>query len=89
MRSYFKLTDLVTLADGFLKFVKDPKQKDYDHVIPKLDSAIKRVNQILALYPKPNANFVPLFPQSMDLRDVLLEKIDINNQRKLNALKIV
>ena len=67
MRPDFKLQELVTLAEGFLKFIRDPKQKDYDHVIPKLEATIKRVGQIMAVYPKPNDNFLPLFPQSMDL----------------------
>ena len=88
MRHYFKLPELVTLAEGFLKFIKDPKQKDYDHVILKLDATIQRVGQIMAVYPKPNDNFLPLFPQSMDLHHILLEIIDISNQKELNMLKI-
>ena len=42
----------------------------------------------MAVYPKANDNFLPLFPQSMDLRHILLEIIDISNQKKLNMLKI-
>ena len=72
------------LAEGFLKIIKDPTQKDYDHVIPRLDDAIKRVNQIPAIYSKPIDNYTPLFPQSIDLHHILLEIIDISNQVELN-----
>ena len=52
MCPYFKLPELVTLAEEFLKFIEDPQQKDYEHITPKLDDAIKRVNQIMTIYPK-------------------------------------
>ena len=76
MRPYYKL--LVSLAEGFLKFIKDPTSKDYDHIIPKLDDAIIRVNQILVIYPKPNDNYVVMFPQSIELHRILLEIIDVS-----------
>ena len=86
MSSYFKLPELVTLAEGFLKFVKDPKQSYYEHVIRKLEDAIIRVNHILTIYPKPNDNFAFLFPQSIELHYVFLEITDISNQREINML---
>ena len=58
------------------------------YVVLRLDPAIKRVGQIIAVYPKPNDNFLPMFPQSMDLHHILLEIIDISNQKELNMLKI-
>ena len=47
MRTYFKPPELLTLAEGFLKLIRDPKLKDYDHVIPRFDAAIKSVGQII------------------------------------------
>ena len=42
----------------------------------------------MAVYPKPNDDFLPLFPQSIVLHHILLEIIDIINQKELNMLKI-
>ena len=86
MRPYYNLLGLVSLSEGFLKFLKDPQQKDYDHLIPKLDDAIKRVNQIPVIYPKPNDNYVVMFPQCVDLHRILLEIIDISSRIELNKL---
>ena len=77
MRPYYKLLALVSLAEGFLKFIKDPTNKNYDHIIPKLDDEIKRENQIFVIYPKPNDNYVVMFPQSIELHHILLEIIDV------------
>ena len=41
MRPYYKLLELVSLAEAFFKFIRDPTSKDYDHIIPKLDDALK------------------------------------------------
>ena len=84
MHPYYKLIELVSLAEEFLKFIKDPTGKDYDHIIPKLDDAIKRVNQILVIYPKPNDNYVVMFPQSIELHHILLKIIDVNTRIELN-----
>ena len=87
MCPYYKLLELVSLAEGFLKFIKDPTSTDYDLIIPKLDDAIKRVNQILLIYPKPNDNYIIMFPQSIELHHILLKIIDVSTQIELNKLK--
>ena len=87
MRPYYKLLELVDLGSGFLKFIKDPQQKDYDHINPKLDDALKRVNMILAVYPKPHDYYVVMFPQSIELHHMLLEIIDVSTRIELNKLE--
>ena len=88
MHPYFKLPELVTLAEGFLKFIRDPKQKDYDHVILSLDAVIKRVGQIMAVYPNPNDNFFPsVSAEYRPSSHKILEIIDISNQQELIMLK--
>ena len=87
MCPYCKLPELVALAESMLVFIKKPKQSDYEHVILKLEDMMKRVNQILAIYPKPNDNYIPLFPHSIDHHHILLEIIDINNRVELNKLR--
>ena len=67
--------------------MKDPTSKDYDHLIPKLDDAIERVNQILVIYPKPNDNYVVMFPQSIELHHILLEIIDISTRIEFNKIR--
>lgn len=75
------------LTKGVLTWIKDPKQKDYDHVIPKLEDAITCLNHTLSIHHKPNDKFVPLFPQSIELQYILFEIIDISNQTELNSLR--
>ena len=87
MRPYYKLLELVSLAEGFLKFIKDPTSKDYDRIIPKLDDTIKRVNQRLVIYPKPNDNYVVMFPQIIELHRILLEIIAVSTRIELNKLR--
>ena len=48
MHPCFKLPELVAPAEGMLKWVKIQNKKDYDHVIPKLEDAITRINQIMS-----------------------------------------
>ena len=64
MRPYYRSPQLVVLAEAFLKFMKEPTSKDYDHLIPKLDDAIKCVNQLSAIYSKHNDNYIVMFPQA-------------------------
>ena len=80
------LLQATRLAESMLAFDKLQQHSDYEHVIPKLDSAIQRVKQILDIYPWPNDNFASLFPQSIHLHYVLLEIIDISNQREVDML---
>ena len=79
MRPYYKTPQLVLLAEAFLKFMKE--NKDYDHLIPKLDDAIRHVNQILAIYSKQNDNYLVMFPMVVDLHHIFLEIIDVSSTK--------
>ena len=52
-----------------------------------LDDAIKMINQVLLIYPKPNDNYVVMFPQSIELHHILLEIIDVSTRVELNKLE--
>ena len=85
MRPYYKTPQSVLLAEAFLKFMKE--NKDYDHHIPKLEDALKHVNQILAVYSKQNDNYLVMFLLVVDLHHILLEIIDVSNRIELNKLR--
>ena len=61
------------------QFMRDSSNKDFDHLIPQLIDAIKRVNQIISFCPKAglNDNFIVQFPQAIQLHLLLLQIIDI------------
>ena len=85
MRPYYKTPQSVLLAEAFLKFMKE--NKDYDHLIPKLDHAITHVNQILAIYSKQNDKYLVIFAMVVDLHHILLEIIDVSSRIELNKLR--
>ena len=87
MRPYYKLSLLVSLAEGFLTFIK--QQKHYDHIIPKMDDQITRVNQILTVYARPNDNYVVMFQVCIDLHHILLKIIDISTSIEFNKMRKV
>ena len=69
--------------------MRDPSSKDFDHLIPQLSDAIKRVNQIISFYPKAglNDNFIVQFPVCVQLRQLLLQIIDVCEMAELNFTK--
>ena len=85
MRLDYKTPQSVLLAEAFLKFMKE--NKDYDHIIPKLDDAIRHVNQVLAIYSKQNDNYLVMFLLVVDLHHILLELIDVSKRIELNKLR--
>ena len=89
MRPNYKINSLLKLADAFLNFMRDPSSKDFDHLIPQLSDAIKRVNQIISFYPKAglNDNFIVQFPVCVQLHQLLLQIIDVCEMAKLNFMK--
>ena len=56
-------------------------------MIPRLDDQVARVNQILAVYARPNDNFVVMFPQSIALPHTLLEIIDVSSRIEHNIIR--
>ena len=63
MRPYFMLPELILLANGFLAVMRDPTQKDFDHVIPRLNDQMTRINSIMQYYSKLNDNNIVLYPR--------------------------
>ena len=87
MRPYFKLPELISLANGFLAVTRDPAQKDFDHVIPRLNDQITRINSIMQYCPKLNDNYIVLYPQAIEIHKTLLEVIDSYSKAELNAME--
>ena len=61
MRPYYKLPELISLANGFLAFMRDPAQKEFDYIISRLNDQITRTNSIMQYYPKLNDNSIVLY----------------------------
>ena len=76
MCPYYKLPELIQLANGVLEFLRDPAQKEFEYSISRLNDQITRIHSIMQYYPNLNDNYIVLYPQAIELHRALLEVIE-------------